>query len=209
MRDPYRASRWRLVEALRAQGAAAKVVAAIMEVPRHLFVGSALALRAYEDVALPIGYGQTTSRPSTIAAMLSCVDWQGTERVLEIGAGCGYQTAVLAHLARRVYAVERIAPLAQRAEAALRALGVRNAYLKTADGALGWPERAPFDAIIVAAACTPQPAWLAQLREGGVLVFPRGEGDEAEVECWRKEEGDWRRVSLLRRAFVPLQRGTA
>jgi protein-L-isoaspartate(D-aspartate) O-methyltransferase len=126
-----------------------RVLAAFRRVPRHRFVEEALQLRAYEDAALPIGHGQTISQPSTIAYVAQALELGGHEKVLEIGSGSGYQTAVLAHLAERVFTIERIRPLAKQAWRRLDQLGLSNVAIRIGDGTYGWPDRAPFDAIVV------------------------------------------------------------
>lgn len=168
-------TRMRMVERLRSQGIADEIILAAMgEVPRHIFVDEALASRAYEDMALPLGFGQTISSPYTVARMLELLrsgDVLG--KVLEVGTGCGYQAAVLSRLAREVHSVERLAPLLARARRHLRDARAYNVRVRIADGQLGLPEHAPFDAIVVAAAAThvPQPL-LDQLAVGGKIVLP-------------------------------------
>jgi len=165
-----------VVEQLLARGITdERVIAAMQEVPRHLFVDAALSGHAYLDKSLPIGAGQTISQPYMVARMTQLLRLRGCERVLEIGTGCGYQTAVLSRLCRRVYSIERIPELLERARANLRAARHANVMLKCADGTLGWSEYAPFDAILAAAGGERVPgAWLRQLRDGGVLVMPVG-----------------------------------
>lgn len=154
-----------------------QVLAALAAVPRHLFVEEALASRAYEDTALPLGFSQTISQPYVVARMLEvlCKGRAGLGKTLEVGAGCGYQAAVLAQLTEEVYAVERIEPLLVRAKLNLRAIRQFRVRLKYADGQLGVPEAAPFDTIIVAAAApSVPPALLQQLALGGRMLLPRG-----------------------------------
>lgn len=175
-------TRARMIERLREQGIRNEaVLAAIAAVPRHLFVEEALASRAYEDTALPLGLGQTISQPYVVARMIELLlnGRQGLGRTLEIGAGCGYQAAVLAQLTSEVYAIERLAPLLEKAKANMRKLQQFNVRLKYADGQFGLPEAAPFDSIIVAAA-TPKvpPALLEQLAMGGRLVLPLGAAEQ-------------------------------
>jgi protein-L-isoaspartate(D-aspartate) O-methyltransferase len=168
-------TRMRMVERLRAQGIRdEKVLAAMAEVPRHIFVDEALASRAYEDNALPLGYGQSISSPHTVARMTELArHGRALGKVLEIGTGCGYQAAVLARLAREVYSVERIHALLERARANLRGLRLSNLRLTHGDGNLGLDKAAPFDAIIVAAAASELPqALLRQLAPGGRMVLP-------------------------------------
>jgi protein-L-isoaspartate(D-aspartate) O-methyltransferase len=168
-------TRLRMVERLRAQGIRDEVVlAALGEIPRHLFVDEALASRAYEDISLPLGFGQTISSPYIVARM-SELARGGTAlgRVLEIGTGCGYHTAVLARLAKEVVSIERLATLISKARRNLRDARVSNARLRHGDGLLGLPELAPFDAIVMAAAATHVPrALLEQLAVGGRMIFP-------------------------------------
>lgn len=168
-------TRMRMVERLRGQGIRDEVLLAAMgEVPRHIFVDEALASRAYEDMALPLGFGQTISSPYTVARMLELLRSGGAlNKVLEIGTGCGYQAAVLSRLAREVYSVERLAPLLTRARRHLRDARAHNVRVRNADGSLGMPEQAPFDGIIVAAAATHVPQALReQLAAGGKLIIP-------------------------------------
>ncbi len=153
-----------------------RVLGAMAQAPRHLFVDEALRERAYEDRPLPIGHGQTISHPSTVAVMTEALEVDRRARVLEIGTGSGYQTAVLAGLCGNVYSIERIAPLAARARRILDELGHFNVALQVGDGTIGWNAEAPFDAIIVTAATPRLPApLLAQLRAGGRLVVPLGD----------------------------------
>ncbi|MBY0269630.1 MAG: protein-L-isoaspartate(D-aspartate) O-methyltransferase [Burkholderiales bacterium] len=168
-------TRMRMVERLRGQGIRDELIMAAMgEVPRHIFVDEALASRAYEDMALPLGFGQTISSPYTVARMLELLRGGGPlDKVLEIGTGCGYQAAVLSRLAREVYSVERLAPLLAKARRHLRDARAHNVRVRNADGNLGMPEQAPFDGIIVAAAATHVPQALReQLAVGGKLVIP-------------------------------------
>jgi protein-L-isoaspartate(D-aspartate) O-methyltransferase len=168
-------TRMRMVERLRGQGVRDELILAAMgEVPRHIFVDEALASRAYEDMSLPLGFGQTISSPYTVARMLELLRSGGTlDKVLEIGTGCGYQAAVLSRLAREVYSVERLAPLLMKARRHLRDARAHNVRVRNADGNLGMPEQAPFDGIIVAAAATHVPQALRdQLAAGGKLIIP-------------------------------------
>lgn len=173
-------TRVRMVERLREQGIRDEVVLAAMNtIPRHLFVEEALASRAYEDVALPINYGQTISSPWIVGRMSELLRNNGDNplrKVLEIGTGCGYQTAILASIAKEVYSIERIGPLLTRTRIRLRELGIHNIYLKHADGMLGLPEVSPFDGIIMTAAISEVPkVLLEQLAMGGRIVFPKGD----------------------------------
>ena len=174
-------TRSRLVEQLRHAGIADEAVLSVLgSLPRHLFVDEALSTRAYDDTALPIGFGQTISSPHSVARMSELLrGGQALGKVLEVGTGCGYQTAVLAKLAREVYSVERISQLLVKARANLRPLRLANVRLKHADGTLGLPEAAPFDAILITAATAEiPPALLQQLAQGGRMVFPQGNADQ-------------------------------
>jgi len=152
-----------------------RVLAAMTKVPRHLFVPSASQSEAYEDRPLPIGDGQTISQPYMVAIMTQSLNLTGGEKILEIGTGSGYQTAVLAELAREVFTVERLFDLFQKAEARLRTLGCENVSCRLGDGSKGWPEKAPFDGILVTAGAPEVPGALkSQLAEGGRLVIPVG-----------------------------------
>lgn len=203
-------ARDRLAERLRERGIAdPAVLAAMRKVPRHLFVDEALESRAYEDIALPIGFGQTISQPYVVARMSELLrDGRALGRVLEIGTGCGYQAAVLAELAREVYTVERIAELFRQARRRFRALGYRNIFSRHDDGRFGWPEAAPFDAILVAAAAETLPAALPeQLAEGGVLVAPLGPGGSQHLVRFRRREGKLEEERFDPVVFVPLLPG--
>lgn len=152
-----------------------RVIAAMADVPRHLFVPESLQSQAYKDTALPIGEGQTISQPYMVALMSAALELKGEERVLEIGTGSGYQTAILSKLAERVYSVERIRSLLERARKILDQLQCYNVLTRLFDGSLGWKEEAPFDAILVTAAAeSPPPPLLQQLKEGGIMVMPIG-----------------------------------
>lgn len=203
-----RRTRMRLVQRLREIGIQSEqVLDVIGQVPRHIFLDEALAHRAYEDTSLPIGHGQTLSQPYIVARMTELLLAHGPEHVLELGTGSGYQTAVLAQMFPRIYSVERIRPLQDRARERLRKLQVRNVLLKHADGGMGWPERGPFDGIIVTAAPTDVPQeLLEQLAEGGVLIAPVGEENQVLVEVIRR--GDrFERRELEPVRFVPLLAG--
>lgn len=217
------AVRLRMIERLRQGPVAidAAVLEAMARVPRHLFVDSALAIQAYEDTSLPIGHGQTISKPTVVARMITLLV-QGRSpvaaqpapalgHVLEIGTGCGYQAAVLCMLARRVTSIERIRPLHERAKAQMRELGLSHARLLFGDGRLGHAPSAPFDAIIAAAGGDDIPqAWLDQLAPGGRLVAPTHSdrhGGQVLVVVDREETG-WRRSVHDGVHFVTLESGT-
>jgi protein-L-isoaspartate(D-aspartate) O-methyltransferase len=204
-------TRARMVERLRAQGIKDEVVLAAMgAVPRHIFVDEALASRAYDDVSLPIGFGQTISNPYTVARMCELLRNGGElGKVLEIGTGCGYQAAVLAKLAREVYSVERIAPLIAKSRQHLRELRLNNVRLKHADGSIGLKEVAPYDAIIMAAAATHVPQeLLQQLTPGGRMVLPLGSGEQRLCLLERTAQGVVETL-LEPVKFVPLLLGTS
>ena len=202
-------TRSRMVERLRQAGIRDEVVlAALAWVPRHLFVEEALASRAYDDVALPIGFGQTISNPYTVARMTELLR-AGTSlgRVLEIGTGCGYQAAVLSRLAREVYTVERIAPLVARARLALRDLKITSVRVRHGDGYQGFPEAAPYNGIIMTAAATHVPeALLAQLARGGRMVLPLGAGQQRLCVIERTPQG-FAQSAVEDARFVPLRSG--
>jgi protein-L-isoaspartate(D-aspartate) O-methyltransferase len=182
-----------------------RVLAAMGRVPRELFVPESVRRLAYEDGALPIGYGQTISQPYIVATICSLLELSGDERVLDVGTGSGYQAAVLAELAAEVVTIERVPELAERARAALAEPGYGQVEVIVGDGSLGVPERAPFDGIAVAAAApTIPPALYAQLADGGRLVIPRGSrwGQELVVVV-RTDVGPVERASVPCR-FVPL-----
>jgi len=204
-------TRDRLVQRLREQGITnLAVLDRIRNVPRHIFVDEALASRAYEDTALPIGFGQTISQPYIVARMSEALLEGGPlGKVLEVGTGCGYQTAVLAPLVGRIYSVERIEGLQQRARARLKELGIRNVRFRHGDGAEGWKSQAPFDGILVAAAAINVPdALVSQLAIGGRLIIPAGaEGAQQLLRITRREQGIERKT-LGPVSFVPLLGGT-
>ncbi|MGS0892200.1 protein-L-isoaspartate(D-aspartate) O-methyltransferase [Burkholderia stagnalis] len=205
--------RERMVERLRANGVTdARVLEAMAAVPRHLFVDPGLATQAYEDSALPIGHQQTISKPSVVARMIElAMAGRTLERVLEIGTGCGYQAAVLSHVARDVYSIERIKPLYERAKLNLRPLRVPNIRLHYGDGRVGLPSAAPFDAIVIAAAGLDVPqALLEQLAIGGRLIAPVGaQSGQHQVLTLveRVAHAQWRESRLDRVFFVPLKSG--
>ncbi len=201
-------TRDRLVERLKAKGIIDhKVLAAIRRTPRHLFVDEALGSRAYEDTALPIGYRQTISQPYIVALMTEALLAKSeVHKVLEIGTGCGYQAAVLAQLVEHVYTVERIRDLSMQARVRLRKLGIKNVHFKLADGTWGWPEHAPFDAIMVTAAPQELPdALLQQLVVGGRMIIPVGrEAGLQELLLVTRKAERYTQKSLEAVCFVPL-----
>lgn len=202
-------TRMRMIERLRTQGISDEVVLSAMgAIPRHLFVEEALASRAYEDVALPINYGQTISSPWMVARMSELLRANSTHnKVLEIGTGCGYQTAVLAKFAKLVYSIERIGPLLTKTRIRLHKLQVKNIHLKHADGLLGLPDAAPFDGIIMTAVTTHIPdTLLEQLAVGGKIVFPRGSQKQNLCIIERNSQGYAERI-LEEVNFVPIISG--
>jgi len=206
MRDDAAKQRRRMVEAqIRARGVRdERVLEALGRVPRHLFVPESMKALAYADEPLPIGGGQTISQPYIVAYMTEALEIEGPERVLEIGTGSGYQTAVLAELAREVWTVEIVEDLAERARATLEALGYGNIRFRVGDGSLGWPEEAPFDAVIVTAAAARVPETLkGQLAPGGRMVVPVGTSLQ-DLYRFRRADGGWDTERLLSVRFVPL-----
>lgn len=206
--DPaYRRDRRRLIEALQAGGVTdLALLHAFDLIPRHMFVPEAVHHRAYEDVALPLGHGQTISRPRAHALHLQLAGLTGDERVLEIGTGSGYQTALLSQLARHVYSVETVAELAELAERRLRDLGLENVTLRTGDGSAGWPEHAPYEVILCGAAAprVPEPL-LEQLAPGGRLIVPVGDGTQQTlVRITLGADGRHIEESVDQARFVPL-----
>ena len=205
-------TRDRLVQRLREQGITnAAVLERIRNVPRHIFVDEALGSRAYEDTALPIGFGQTISQPYIVARMTEALLEAGSaDNVLEVGTGCGYQTAVLASLVKRVSTIERIEPLLARARVRLKELGIRNVRFRHGDGSLGWKTQAPFDGILVAAAPLAVPeALLKQLKVGGRLIVPIGPEGGQELVRFTRRDQRVERETLASVAFVPLLGGTS
>jgi protein-L-isoaspartate(D-aspartate) O-methyltransferase len=202
----FRGARRRLIELLQDQGIKdLAVLHAINDVPRHLFVPSGVGHRAYEDSALPIGNGQTISQPSIHARYLELLQLKGPEKVLEIGTGSGYQTALLAKLAAQVFSVERVGPLLDRAKEVLQQLGIRNVSFLLGDGTLGWRQYAPYDAILVSAAApTVPPAYFEQLADGGRLLIPLGDRAEQTLHLFTKHGETIDQRELLPVRFVPL-----
>jgi protein-L-isoaspartate(D-aspartate) O-methyltransferase len=204
-------TRDRLIERLREEGIKnPAVLERIRSVPRHLFVDEALASRAYEDTALPIGFGQTISQPYIVAAMTEAlIAGPKLTRVLEIGTGCGYQTAVLAPFVQHIYSVERIQPLVQRARSILAELKITNVSVRHADGWHGWRSQAPFQGIIVAAAPEDVPPELyEQLDEGGRMVIPIGARGRQTLLRVTRMGNEFEREELLPVSFVPFVAGT-
>lgn len=199
-------ARRRLIEELQRKGIRSlTVLKAFDDVPRHEFVPTGLRHRAYEDSPLPIGQGQTISQPYVHARYLELLGLTGDERVLEIGTGSGFQTALLRKLARQVFSIERIATLAEQAREALRRCGIDDVIQKVGDGSLGWPEFAPYDAILVGAASpdVPQPL-LDQLSETGQLLIPVGDRDTQALLRVRRGASGFERSTLDPMRFVPL-----
>jgi protein-L-isoaspartate(D-aspartate) O-methyltransferase len=204
-------TRARMVERLRAQGLVDEVVLSAMnDIPRHIFVDEALASRAYEDISLPIGFGQTISQPYIVARMIELArGGQAIQQALEIGTGCGYQAAVLARVAKVVHTVERIAPLIAKARKNLREIRINNVKVKYADGTLGLLEFAPYNAIVMAAAATHIPQeLLQQLAIGGRLVMPIGADTQKLTVVERTAQG-FEQVEMGEVKFVPLLGGVA
>jgi protein-L-isoaspartate(D-aspartate) O-methyltransferase len=205
-------TRDRLVQRLRDQGIVnPAVLDRIRNVPRHIFVDEALGSRAYEDTALPIGFGQTISQPFIVARMTEALLEGGPlARVLEIGTGCGYQSAVLAPLVTTLYTIERIGPLLERAKERIRELGIKNVRFRHGDGTVGWKAQGPFDGILVAAAPLSVPAaLLQQLKPGGRLIVPVGPEGEQELVRFTQRDQRLEKHSLGAVAFVPLLAGVS
>lgn len=198
--------RAKMVETLRSRGIIdSRVLEAMARIPRELFVGPALGAQAYSDSPLPIGEKQTISQPYIIAAMIQALELQGHERVLEIGTGSGYMTAILASVAAKVYSIERHGSLSMRARSVLEGMGFHNVALRSGDGTLGWREFAPFDAVIVSAAGPDIPPLLVeQLQDGGRLVIPVGPDKEQQLLLGIKEGEGLQLEALGDVRFVPL-----
>ena len=204
-------SRERLVQTLREEGIHnPRMLAAISKLARHRFIDEALASRAYDNKALPIGYGQTISQPYVVARMTELIlDDKPLRTVLEVGTGCGYQTAILAEVAEWVYSIERILPLHQQARERLPELGYNRVRLRHGDGYQGWPEQAPFDAILVTAASLSVPdALLQQLAVGGRMVIPVGSPGLQILKLIRRSDAGYEEQELDAVSFVPLIAGT-
>jgi protein-L-isoaspartate(D-aspartate) O-methyltransferase len=203
-------TRKRMVERLEARGIQdARVLALMARMPRHLFIEEALASRAYEDLALPIGFGQTISQPYMVARMTEALLQNGIpERVLEVGTGSGYQTALLAALVPQVYSVERIAPLLEQARRRLDRMRIRNVHFHHSDGHWGWLEHAPYDAILVAAAPNEVPeSLLAQVKIDGSVVIPVGSGLQQRLMRYTRTALGVQESVLEPVHFVPLKEG--
>lgn len=204
-------TRDRMITRLREQGIKDELVlSAMLDIPRHIFLDEALATRAYEDAALPIGHKQTMSQPYIVARMTELLRAGGhLNKVLEIGTGCGYQTCILSRVAQEVYSVERIGPLLETAKEHFRELKLRNVKVKKTDGHFGLPEMAPYDGIIVTAAATHIPEELLnQLAVGGRLVIPVGAPEQVLTLIEHTSDG-YRKTELEAVKFVPLLGGTA
>ncbi len=182
-----------------------EVIRAMLKVPRHMFVPEELIEKAYDDMALPIGEGQTISQPYMVAIMTELLEPEYNNKVLEIGTGSGYQAAVLAEIVREVYTVERIASLSEKARQIVRDLGYENIFFKIGDGTLGWPEESPFDRIIITAAAPEIPDTLInQLSEGGIIVAPVGSRYSQILVKGIKKKGSLITDSSVPCVFVPL-----
>ena len=202
-------TRRRLTERLEEAGISSpKVLDAILSVPRHLFIDEALSHRAYEDTALPIGHNQTISQPYVVALMTQSLLEVEPKRVLEVGTGSGYQTAVLAFLNLRVFTIERVAGLAERARERLNQLGIRGVRFQHADGSAGWTSEEPFDGMIVTAGAREIPLALkTQLAVGGRMVIPVGNIDNQELTLVDRDENGWHETVKENVRFVPLKPG--
>lgn len=202
----YRGARRRLIETLQENGISDLAVLRAFELtPRHLFVPSGVRHRAYEDSALPIGSGQTISQPSVHARYLQLLKLTGRENVLEVGTGSGYQTVLLSHLAARVFSIERVPELLERAREVIAECGVRNVSLMLGDGTLGWRQHAPYDAILVSAGApdVPRPL-LEQLADGGRMIVPLGDMDEQMLVMVTRHGDTFDRRDIAPVRFVPL-----
>jgi protein-L-isoaspartate(D-aspartate) O-methyltransferase len=202
----YERQRRQLIETIRDQGIdELEILRAFDLTPRHLFLPESVQHRAYEDAPLPIGFGQTASQPSLQALYLKLLKLQPDDRVLEIGTGSGYQTALLAHLAEHVYSVERIRELSQRARSVIDSLRLTNVALLVGDGTIGWSRYSPYDAILVSAGAPDVPqALLDQLAHNGRLLIPVGTLDEQQLTMYRKTDAGIEREEVARCVFVPL-----
>ncbi len=207
-----RRTRDRMIDRLKEQGITSNKILSVMgDIPRHIFVDEALASRSYEDTALPIGYNQTISQPYIVAKMTELLLQQGPlSKVLEIGTGCGYQTAILARLVDKVYTVERIAPLLKKAKDNLWDLKIRNVSFQHSDGGWGWHENAPYDGILVAAAPVEIPELLLQqMAVGGVMIIPVGGRYEQQLIKVTRTDSGYEQETLEAVVFVPFLAGTS
>ncbi len=202
-------TRERLVQRLMEKGISHPQVLDVMRnLPRHLFVDEALSSRAYEETALPIGFGQTISQPYVVARMTEAILEVAPRKVLEIGTGCGYQTAVLASLVDEVYSIERIGGLYSKARRNIQHLTFRNIRMRHGDGYQGWPSQVPFDAILVAAAPAQLPeVLLQQLADGGRMIIPVGGNGEQQLVSVRRTGNEFRQEILEIVSFVPMLSG--
>ena len=204
--ESFTLQRLRLTSSLRRKGIRdTRILNTIGEIPREQFVDDSLRPEAYRDNPLPIGEGQTISQPYVVALMIEALSLTGREHVLEVGTGSGYQTAILCCLARDVVSIERYADLAQLAQSRLCALGCKNHDVHVADGSQGWPDKAPYDAIIVSAAAPRTPAPLVnQLAEGGRCVIPVGDRESQSLLLLERQSGGMKQSNLGAVRFVPL-----
>ena len=209
MNPNFQPEKAQLIMTLRGMGILdAATLAALEQVPRELFVPMALRHHSYENASLPIAYNQTISQPYVIARMTEALKLRGRELILEIGCGSGYQAAVLAQLCRRVYTMERLKPLLVDAENRLRELRISNISFRLGDGSKGWPEAAPFDRIILTCGCDQIPdILLQQLKIGGIMVAPEGQGKSQQLVVVTRHETGFKRVMLMPVTFVPLIEG--
>ena len=206
--DKYERDRKRMVkEQIERRGLRnPRLLAAIESVPRHLFVPDEYRYSAYDDCPLPIGFGQTISQPYIVALMTNLLNLKGDERVLEVGAGSGYQAAILGVMADEVHTVEYVPELASGADKLLKALGMDNVHCHFGDGSLGWPDAAPYQGILVAAAAPQTPkTLLEQLEDGGRLVLPVGGRGMQNLEVWERKGDDFESKTITAVAFVPLR----
>lgn len=182
-----------------------RLLDAFYKIERHKFVPAGLVNSAYADFPVPIGEGQTISQPYIVAVMTECLGLSGIEKVLEIGTGSGYQTAILAELAKEIYSIERFEALSKRAQSLLNELGYKNIRMRIGDGTLGWPEEAPFERIIITAACAkvPQPL-IEQLKDGGKLILPLGEAYSQALTLVEKKDNELEYKNICSCVFVPL-----
>ncbi len=206
MNDKFQAQKARLIMTLRGMGLMdSRVLAALENVPRELFVTAQLRQHSYENASLPIAYDQTISQPYVVARMTEALQLAGRELVLEIGCGSGYQAAILSHLCRRVYSIERLKPLLVDAENRLRDLRISNISFRLGNGAKGWPEAAPFDRIILTCGCDKIPEiLLQQLKIGGIMVAPEGHGKAQQLVVVTRHETGFDKQGLMPVTFVPL-----